>query len=158
MEGRRAQRPSCSGAATEARTTWKPAPGAGAQSPCSPQRQQGRLGQVCPTKMKHKAVQPELERVRKRCHLQSVAANRTAPQQVPQPTKSCAPRRLKLHLRSPLRSLCHLHRLHLCPAPGCVFYQPATQPWGHSTPFCTVRQYQGTLLEFQPWCADCLNR
>lgn len=127
-----------SGAATGARTTWKPAPGAGDQSLHAPQRQQGRLGQVCLTKMKHKAVQPELEGAPKRCHLQSAAANGTTPSHVPQPSKGCTPSRLEFHLWSPLGSLCHL--LHCV----CAQHQPgssANLQHSHgdpSTPFITV--------------------
>lgn len=126
-----------SGTATGARTTRKPAPGAGAQSPCVPQKQQGRLGQACLPKPKHKAVQPELEGVPNRCHLQSVAANGTAPWHDPQPRKGCAPSCLELHLRSPHGSLCHLHCI-------CAQHQAVSStdvPPSHgdpSTPFSTV--------------------
>lgn len=73
------------GAAAGGRTTWKPVLGARTESLHVPQRQQGQLGQVCLTEMKHKAVLLELQQVPKRGHLQLVAGNGIAPWHIPQP-------------------------------------------------------------------------
>lgn len=127
-----------SGAAAGARTTWKPALGAGARTPRAPQRQQGRLDQACFAKAKHKAVQPELEGMPKRCHLQSVAANGTALRHVPQPSKGYTPSHLGFHLWSPLGSFCHL--LHcICARPHPVSSPNLRHSHGDpSTPVITV--------------------
>lgn len=108
-----------SGEAAGARTTWKPALAAGARSPRAPQMRQGRLDQACFTKAKHKGVQPELEGMPKRCHLQSVAANGTALWHVPQPSKGYI-------LQVTLGSICGRPLGHS--ATYCIAFVPGTTP------------------------------
>lgn len=98
----------------------------------------------------NKAVQPELEWMTKSCHLQSGAANRTAPWHVPQPSNRCSPSLPELHLWSPLGSACICCTVFVASPSLCLLptHKPALGTPAHHLALC--QWYQDTSLELLP--------